>query len=47
MAEDAGESDTDTKEEGIFTGLILAVKDWRVWFLSLTLTAQVRGSLPS
>ncbi|KAG9032866.1 hypothetical protein FS837_002614 [Tulasnella sp. UAMH 9824] len=43
MAEEVGESDHDTKEESIWTGLILAVKDWRVWFMSLALTAQVVG----
>lgn len=42
MAEEVGESDHDTKEESVFTGLILAVKDWRVWFMSLALTSQVR-----
>ncbi|CUA74603.1 Nephrocystin-3 [Homo sapiens] [Rhizoctonia solani] len=44
MAEDAGgEADSDTREEGAFYGLILAVKDWKVWWLALALTAQVVG----
>ncbi|QRW19031.1 major facilitator superfamily transporter [Rhizoctonia solani] len=44
LAQDAGgEADHDTKEEGAFHGLILAVKDWKVWWLALALTAQVVG----
>jgi len=43
MAEDTGESDHDESTETAFTGLWLAIKDWRVWFMSLTLTAQVVG----
>ncbi|CAE6396004.1 unnamed protein product [Rhizoctonia solani] len=44
MAEDAGgEADHDTKEEGAFYGFILAIKDWKVWWLALALTAQVVG----
>lgn len=45
MAEDAGESDHDESTETVFTGFWLAVKDWRVWFMSLALTAQV-GYVP-
>ena len=41
MAEEVGESDNDGKTEHVTTGLILAVKDWRVWFMALALTAQV------
>ncbi|KAG8898875.1 hypothetical protein FRB99_007087 [Tulasnella sp. 403] len=43
MAEEVGASDDNTSDEGIFTGLILAVTDWRVWFMALALTAQVVG----
>ncbi|KAF8760900.1 MFS general substrate transporter [Rhizoctonia solani] len=42
-ADAGGEADHDTKEEGAFHGLILAVKDWKVWWLALALTAQVVG----
>jgi len=43
MAEEVGESDQDLKQEGQLVGLILAVKDWRVWFMALALTSQVVG----
>ncbi|KAF8609699.1 MFS general substrate transporter [Ceratobasidium sp. AG-I] len=44
MAEDAGgESDHDTVAEGPFHGFMLAVRDWKVWWLALALTAQVVG----
>ncbi len=46
MAEEVGESDTDVKTEHITTGLFLAIKDWRVWFMALALTAQVRSARP-
>lgn len=43
MAEEVGESDSDMKQDGQVAGLILAVKDWRVWFMALALTSQVRN----
>lgn len=41
MAEDVGE--TDEEEGGALRGFILAVTDWKVWWLSFALTAQVIG----
>ncbi|CEL53273.1 putative transporter C1683,12 OS=Schizosaccharomyces pombe (strain 972 / ATCC 24843) GN=SPBC1683.12 PE=3 SV=1 [Rhizoctonia solani AG-1 IB] len=44
MIEDAGgEADHDSVTEGPFYGFVLTVKDWKVWWLSLALTAQVVG----
>jgi len=48
MAEDIGyEEDrtsgdgTESKEHGWWPGLRLAIKDWKVWWLSVTLTCMV------
>ncbi|KAJ7667972.1 MFS general substrate transporter [Mycena polygramma] len=42
MTEDAGVGDqNETEQGGKFTGLWLAVTDWRVWWLAFALTAQV------
>lgn len=41
MAEDVGESDSENT--GAMRGLVLALTDWKVWWLSLALTAQVIG----
>ncbi|KAJ6599114.1 MFS general substrate transporter [Mycena vulgaris] len=42
MTEDAGVGDqSETEHGGPLTGLWLAVKDWRVWWLAFALTAQV------
>lgn len=42
MIEDAGgDDDYDESEEGSFHGFMLMVKDWKVWWLAVTLTAQV------
>ncbi|CAE7157914.1 unnamed protein product [Rhizoctonia solani] len=44
MIEDAGgEADHDSSTEGPFYGFILTVKDWKVWWLSVALAAQVVG----
>ncbi|CAE6410787.1 unnamed protein product, partial [Rhizoctonia solani] len=44
MVEDAGgEADQDSSMEGPFYGFMLTVKDWKVWWLSVALTAQVVG----
>lgn len=44
MIEDAGgEADQDSSMEGPFYGFMLTVKDWKVWWLSVALTAQVVG----
>jgi hypothetical protein len=41
MAEDVGESDSENT--GAPHGLYLAMIDWKVWWLSLALAAQVIG----
>ncbi|KAF9508874.1 hypothetical protein BS47DRAFT_1373596 [Hydnum rufescens UP504] len=41
MAEDVGE--TDSESGGHLTGLILAVTDWKVWWMGLALTAMAIG----
>ncbi|KAG8770387.1 hypothetical protein FRC12_004295 [Ceratobasidium sp. 428] len=44
MAEDAGgEADHVLSNEGVFRGFILAVKDWKVWWLALTLITLLVG----
>lgn len=39
MAEDVGETDSDTVSG--WDGLVMAVTDWKVWWLALTLTSFV------
>jgi hypothetical protein len=41
MEEDAGVGDEHETEEGIWSGLIMALTDWKVWWLSLALTSEV------
>ena len=43
MIEDVGEADTDSEEEGMFSGLIMAVKDVKIYLMMLTFTAYVVG----
>jgi MFS family permease len=43
MAEDVGEADEDSREESVFSGLIMAVKDAKIYVLMLTLMAYVVG----
>ncbi|OSS51215.1 hypothetical protein B5807_04263 [Epicoccum nigrum] len=43
MTEDVGEADEDSAEESIFAGLIMAVKDTKIYVLMLTFTAYVVG----
>ncbi|KZW03755.1 MFS general substrate transporter [Exidia glandulosa HHB12029] len=40
MEEDAGEADVESKNNALH-GFMLAIKDWKVWFLAVALTAQV------
>lgn len=40
MEEDAGEADEEAKNNS-WHGFMLAVKDWKVWYLAVALTAQV------
>lgn len=41
MTEDAGVGDEEQTEQGRGSGLIMAITDWKVWWLSLALTSQV------
>lgn len=43
MLEDVGEADTDSKDQGIADGLVMAMKDVKVWLMMLALTAFVVG----
>jgi MFS family permease len=43
MVEDVGEADEDSREEGAFYGLKLAVKDIKIYIMMLTFTAYVVG----
>lgn len=43
MTEDVGEADTDSEDQGAFDGLLMALKDTKMYILMLTLTAYVVG----
>ncbi|KAK3984710.1 MFS-type transporter-like protein 38 [Cladorrhinum sp. PSN332] len=43
MTEDVGEADTDSKDQKVFDGLVMVVKDLKVYVLMLTFTAYVVG----
>ncbi|KAL7629834.1 hypothetical protein AAE478_001357 [Parahypoxylon ruwenzoriense] len=43
MVEDVGEADIDGSNQGIFDGLIMAVKDVKIYLMMLTFTAYVVG----
>lgn len=43
MIEDVGEADTDSKEQGVTGGLVMAMKDIKVWLMMITLCAYVVG----
>lgn len=43
MLEDVGEADTDSKDQGVTDGLVMAMKDFKVWLMMFTLTAFVIG----
>jgi len=43
MTEDVGEADEDSEEQTAFTGLIMAVKDTKIYVMMLTFTAYVVG----
>ncbi|KAK5994117.1 MFS-type transporter cnsO [Cladobotryum mycophilum] len=43
MIEDVGEADSDSADSGVFDGLIMAIKDIKVWIMMFTLTAYVVG----
>lgn len=43
MLEDVGEADADSQGQGAFDGLIMAMKDVKVWLMMFTLTAFVVG----
>jgi MFS family permease len=43
MVEDVGEADKDSEEQGPFDGLIMALKDVKIYVMMLTFTAYVVG----
>ncbi|KAI1134743.1 major facilitator superfamily domain-containing protein [Hypoxylon sp. FL0543] len=43
MIEDVGEADADGANQGVFDGLIMAVKDVKIYLMMLTFTAYVVG----
>ncbi|KAI1092206.1 MFS general substrate transporter [Rostrohypoxylon terebratum] len=43
MMEDVGEADVDGENQGVFDGLIMAVKDIKIYVMMLTFTAYVVG----
>lgn len=43
MTEDVGEADTDSAEQGVFDGLIMVLKDIKVYVMMFTFTAYVVG----
>lgn len=43
MTEDVGEADEDSAEQSVFSGLIMAVKDTKIYVMMLTFTAYVVG----
>ncbi|KAI1336574.1 MFS general substrate transporter [Xylariaceae sp. FL0016] len=43
MVEDVGEADVDSEGQGAFAGLIMAVKDVKIYIMMLTFTAYVVG----
>ena len=43
MVEDVGEADVDAEGQGVFDGLIMAVKDAKIYLMMLTFTAYVVG----
>lgn len=43
MIEDVGEKDEDAAEQGTFGGLFMALKDYKMYLMSLTFTAYVVG----
>lgn len=43
MIEDVGEADEDSADQGVFDGLIMAVKDIKIYLMMLTFTAYVVG----
>lgn len=43
MIEDVGEADKDSEDQGMFDGLIMAVKDVKIYLMMLTFTAYVVG----
>ncbi|WWD20838.1 hypothetical protein CI109_105315 [Kwoniella shandongensis] len=43
MLEDVGEVDRDSGEDRWYSGLVMALKDWKIYILMLSLTACVTG----
>ncbi|KAL2209351.1 MFS general substrate transporter [Sarocladium strictum] len=43
MIEDVGEADADSQEDGVFSGLVMAFKDWKIWLMVLASFLFVLG----
>lgn len=43
IAEDVGEVDADSADQGAFDGLFMALKDYKIYVMTLTLIAYVIG----
>ena len=43
MIEDVGEADMDSKDDGVFTGLTMALKDVKVYLMMFTTFLYVMG----
>lgn len=43
MTEDVGVADSDEPDQGVFAGLVMALKDTKVYLMMFTLTAYVVG----
>ena len=43
MAEDTGEADADSAEQTAYDGLIMAIKDYKIYVFTLTLIAYTIG----
>lgn len=43
IMEDVGEADTDSEEQSPFSGLMMALKDYKIYIMMLAFTAYVVG----
>lgn len=43
MTEDVGEADIDSEEMGVFDGLVLAVRDWKIYVMLIFFIAYIIG----
>lgn len=43
ILEDVGEADVDSSEQGVFDGLFMAIKDYKIYLMMATFAAYVVG----